>query len=146
MEVDPRPEPTCWLVDGFNVLHAGVLHGRERGRWWGAEARRALLHRLSGFRAAGELWVVFDGPERGPTETQGEPTPAAGPKQPPGRARVVFAPSADAWLLRAVRKASNPSRVTVVTGDRPLADRLRHRGAQIESPRRFLARCRSGSG
>ena len=146
MDLDPRPEPARWLVDGFNVLHAGVLHGRQRGRWWGAEARAALLLRLSGFRAPGELWVVFDGPARGPTNAQGEPAPAGEPGPARGRARVVFAPSADAWLLRAVREAADPSRVTVVTADRPLADRLRHRGAQIESPRRFLARCRSVAG
>jgi rRNA-processing protein FCF1 len=54
---------------------------------------------------------------------------------------VVFAPSADDWLLQAVRDAEEPSALVVVTADRQLADRIRHRGARIVSPRTFLARC-----
>jgi rRNA-processing protein FCF1 len=55
--------------------------------------------------------------------------------------QVVFAPSADDWLLREVRSAENPSRVVVVTADRSLGDRARHAGASVVSPRDFLARC-----
>src|SRR5215468_4666577 len=55
---DPR-----WLVDGFNVLHAGVLRGSDRRGWWREEARARLLARVAGFDdPAAELWVVFDGP------------------------------------------------------------------------------------
>lgn len=119
-----------WLVDGFNVLHAGVLRGNDRRGWWREEARARLLARVAAFDdAAAELWVVFDGAGPG-----GEAERAS------ERPRVVFAPSADEWLLGAVRETP-PGSVVVVTADRQLADRARHRGARIVSPRAFLARC-----
>jgi predicted RNA-binding protein with PIN domain len=125
---DPR-----WLVDGFNVLHAGVLRGSDRRGWWKEEARARLLERVAGFEdAAAELWVVFDGPG-----------PAADAERESQRPRVVFAPSADDWLLAAVREAEDPASVVVVTADRQLADRARHRGARVVSPRAFLARCQA---
>jgi hypothetical protein len=127
-------EPRLWLVDGFNVLHAGVLSGRDRRDWWTRPRREALLGRIAGFDAPGaEIWVVFDGPR---SEADADPgTPAPG-------VRPVFAPSADAWLLQRVREAAAGSlAVAVVTADRSLADRARHRGARIVSPRAFLARC-----
>jgi hypothetical protein len=55
---------------------------------------------------------------------------------------VVFAPSADEWLLRRLRSAPDPSRLGVVTGDRRLAIRSRRRGARVIMPREFLDRCR----
>jgi hypothetical protein len=120
-----------WLVDGFNVLHAGVLRGNDRQGWWREEMRARLLARVAGFEdQAAELWVVFDG--RGPL---------ADAELRSLRPRVVFAPSADEWLLAEVRAAEDPSGVVVVTADRQLADRARHRGAQVVSPRAFLARC-----
>jgi predicted RNA-binding protein with PIN domain len=122
-----------WLVDGFNVLHAGVLRGNDRRGWWREEMRARLLARVASFEdSAAELWVVFDGPGPG-GEAERESL----------RPRVVFAPSADEWLLAAVRDAPDPASVVVVTADRQLADRARHRGAQIVSPRAFLARCPS---
>lgn len=122
-----------WLVDGFNVLHAGVLRGNDRRGWWREDVRARLLARVAAFEdAAAELWVVFDGPGPG-----GEAERAS------ERPRVVFAPSADEWLLAAVRETPEPSSVVVVTADRQLADRARHRGARVVSPRAFLARCAS---
>lgn len=120
-----------WLVDGFNVLHAGVLRGNDRRGWWREEVRARLLERVAAFEdAAAELWVVFDGAGPGaPAEVES------------ARPRVVFAPSADDWLLAAVREADDPARVVVVTADRQLADRARHRGARVVGPRSFLARC-----
>jgi predicted RNA-binding protein with PIN domain len=128
----PEPmERERWLVDGFNVLHAGVLRGNDRRGWWREEVRARLLERVAGFEdAAAELWVVFDGPGPG-----GEAERAS------ERPRVVFAPSADDWLLEAVRETPDPAAVVVVTADRQLADRARHRGARVVSPRAFLARC-----
>ena len=121
-----------WLVDGFNVLHAGVLRGNDRQGWWREEMRARLLARVASFDdVAAELWVVFDG--RGPlgeAELRSE------------RPRVVFAPSADEWLLAEVRAAEDPAALVVVTADRQLADRARHKGARVVSPRAFLARCR----
>lgn len=120
-----------YLVDGFNVLHAGVLRGNDRQGWWREEMRARLLARVAGFDdEAAELWVVFDG--RGPL---------AGAEERSLRPRVVFAPSADEWLLAEVRDAADPSDLVVVTADRQLADRARHRGARVVSPRAFLARC-----
>ena len=120
-----------WLVDGFNVLHAGVLRGADRRGWWREEVRARLLERVAGFEdAAAELWVVFDGPG-----------PGAAAEAESQRPRVVFAPSADEWLLDAVRDTPDPASVVVVTADRQLADRARHRGARVVSPRAFLARC-----
>ena len=124
------PAPERWLVDGFNVLHVGILRGRERGRWWGGEARSQLLSRVQGFAEAGELVVVFDGSD-----------PEGDEKPPESSAQVVFAPSADDWILSQVKTGADPERVHVVTADRRLADRARHRGAQILSPRAFLALC-----
>ncbi|MGH7286793.1 MAG: NYN domain-containing protein, partial [Myxococcota bacterium] len=108
-----------WLVDGFNVLHAGVLRGNDRQGWWREEMRARLLSRVAAFEDdAAELWVVFDG--RGPL---------AEAELASQRPHVVFAPSADEWLLTAVRDADDPGAVVVVTADRQLADKARHRGA-----------------
>lgn len=127
-----EPErPAIWLVDGFNVLHAGILRGRERGDWWRERSRQRLLELAGAFDdPEAELWVVFDGPR---------PVPAM-PEIP--RLRVVFAPSADEWLLSRLRSAPDPSRLGVVTGDHRLAIRSRRRGARVIPPREFLDRCR----
>ena len=124
-----------WLVDGFNVLHAGVLRGNDRRGWWREEVRARLLERVAAFEnAAAELWVVFDGPG-----------PGGDAERESQRPRVVFAPSADEWLLETVRSTPDPASVVIVTADRQLADRARHRGARIVSPRAFLARCEARS-
>jgi predicted RNA-binding protein with PIN domain len=125
--------PAIWLVDGFNVLHAGVLRGRERGQWWREAGRAQLLELARSFDdPEAEVWIVFDGPREAPS------TPAT------PRLRVVFAPSADEWLLRHLRSAPDPSQLGVVTGDRRLAIRSRRRGAHVIMPREFLDRCRTG--
>jgi predicted RNA-binding protein with PIN domain len=132
-----RPPPSLeaeasgqrWLIDGFNVLHVALLHGRERGRWWEEEARERLMARLARFDEPGaQLQVVFDGPR--PAEASAEEG-----------ASVVFAEDADAWLLREVGREEDPAQLIIVTADRSLADRARHRGAQVVSPKAFLARC-----
>ena len=131
--VDDEPaEPSVWLLDGFNVLHAGPLGGRDRSEWWTAPRRDELLEIAARFEdRSAEVWVVFDGPRPGEVGARDE---AAGP-QP------VFAPSADAWLLERVRAAEDPGHIAVVTADRKLADRARHRGARVYAPRDFLTRC-----
>ncbi len=138
---DPELSGELWLVDGFNVLHAGLLGGRDRSRWWTAPRRAELLARAAGFDdPAARVWVVFDG-SRAKAEQEEAP-----------RLLSVFAPSADAWLLERVREARSARagsgdepvggpRVVVVTADRQLADRARHRGAHVVSPRAFLERC-----
>jgi predicted RNA-binding protein with PIN domain len=143
----PLPECRIWLIDGYNLLHAS-LGGQDRSRWWTAERREALLARVRTFTgptdlpAHPELWVVFDGNR--PLPEDGEP--AGGPDRgaseaPAALVKVVFAPSADEWIRRRVRDADEPAQVAVVTGDRPVADRARHRGARVVPPRLFLQHC-----
>jgi hypothetical protein len=126
-------EPTTWLVDGFNLLHAAVLRGRDRQEWWRAPARERLLALVRGFDdPRAEVVVVFDGRR-----------PAAEPEEleEVQRPRIVFADSADEWMLRAVRLAPVPARIGLVTADRQLADRARHRGVRVVSPTAFARRC-----
>jgi predicted RNA-binding protein with PIN domain len=122
-------EPTIWLVDGYNVLHAAVLGGKDRSGWWSGSRRRELLERAAGFDADAEVWIVFDGPD-----DSGAVDESSGP-------RCVFADSADDWLVDRVRRAEDPAAIAVVTADRQVAGRARGRGAQVVSPRDFLARC-----
>ncbi len=128
------PQPTLWLVDGFNVLHVVLLHGESRKAWWQSKGRERVVELVSAFDAAdAEVVVVFDGSQP-PAES--EPVNAGGP-------RVIFAAPADDWVLAALRTAPDPTRVAVVTADRRLAARARHRGAQIVKPGVFAARCRA---
>ncbi len=123
-----------WLVDGYNVLHSGLLQDRERREWWTEAHRRRLLSRVVGFDDPGaEIRVVFDGGR----STQRDPEAPASP-----RLHTVFAPSADDWLVARVRAATHPEGIAVVTADRRLASRVRHLGARVVSPRDFLSRCR----
>ena len=122
-----------WLVDGFNVLHVGLLAGRERSDWWRRERRAELLARVERFgprRKDAEVWVVFDGAH------PPEPDEAGG-----NGVGVVFAPCADEWLISRVRESACAESVAVVTADRRLAARARRRGATVVSPRSFISRC-----
>ncbi len=122
-------EPTIWLVDGYNVIHAAVLGGKDRSQWWTGSRRRELLERASGFDADAEVWIVFDGPD-----DSGATAGSSGP-------HCVFADSADDWLVDRVRRAEDPAAIAVVTADRQVAGRARGRGARVVSPKDFLARC-----
>jgi hypothetical protein len=132
-EAEGTGGPATWLVDGFNLLHTVILGGRERAKWWQPESRQAVLARVAGFDGGADaVWVVFDGPQ--PTRSSDDPGAANGP-------RVVFAASADDWILKEVRRAEQPNLLAVVTADRKLADRCRHAGAVTLHPRDFAARC-----
>jgi hypothetical protein len=128
---EPRPRATSeWLIDGFNVLQVGLLGGRDRSDWWSAPRRSQLLSHVAAFEPGeATIWVVFDG---------ARPRPESGRE---AGAQVVFAPSADDWLVARVRGAEDPSRLAVVTADRRLAARVRHLGARVAAPAEFLARC-----
>jgi len=127
--------PRVWLVDGYNVLHAGVLRGRDRRGWWKAPAQERLLALAASFDdPRAEVWVIFD---RRPDLSDADE-----PALPPGsRVRLVYAESADDWLVRRVRRAEDPASVAVVTADRQVQGRARHAGGQVVSPLAFLARC-----
>ena len=130
---DPaEPLPTLWLVDGFNLLHVTLLHGETREAWWRRAGRDRVVELAGRFDAQdAEVVVVFDG---------SQPPVVGGDTR---GTRVVFAAPADDWLLAAVRAAPDPARVAVVTADRRLASRARHRGAQVVAPGIFAARCRA---
>jgi len=127
----PRP---LVLVDGFNVLHAAVLQGRDRAEWWTSPRRTEVLDLAAAYgdpdAGEAEVVVVFDGEK--PAEEE----------EAPGDVRQVFAPSADAWLLERVKQCDPGDRVVVVTADRALAGRAQNRGARILSPHEFVRRCR----
>lgn len=133
--VAPEPKrslrPSIWLVDGFNLLHAAVLRpGDSRAGWWKGQNRDRVVELARAFDDAdAEVVIVFDGSEEPTIPVEGGP-------------RVIFAASADDWLLATVRATPEPGRVAVVTADRRLRDRLRDRGAQVVSPSAFAARCR----
>jgi predicted RNA-binding protein with PIN domain len=142
---DDPPAAELWLVDGYNALHAALLGGSQsqerRQAWWQAEQRQRLIDRVSSFRdRAASIHIVFDGSRpvvgSGKGEGEGEHEDAAGT-----RVAVVFAPSADDWLVAAVREDQRPERIAVVTGDRQVAGRCRHAGAAVIGPRTFLAYC-----
>jgi predicted RNA-binding protein with PIN domain len=132
--------PEVWLVDGYNVLHAGVLRGRDRAGWWKAAAQARLVAAVAGFDdPQAELWVIFDAAR---PEAASERCSA-----PPGsRVRLVFTPSADDWIVRRVRGHAEPGRLAVVTADRQVAERARQRGARVVSPLAFLRRCADTTG
>ncbi|MGH0037295.1 MAG: NYN domain-containing protein [Myxococcota bacterium] len=133
-EAPDLPEARVWLVDGYNVLHAGLLNREDRDHFWSRPHRERLRARVECFDGrADEVWIVFDGGDAG-DESEGRTAGGA-------RLRTVFAPSADDWLVKAVRAAERPDELAVVTADRQVAGRARHRGAQVISPRRFLAEC-----
>jgi predicted RNA-binding protein with PIN domain len=135
MDAGAAEAPRLWLVDGFNVLHAAVLKGRDRQEWWRGPARARVLDLAGALPDSGvEIVVVFDGDD---------PDEAA---ELPPRVQQVFAPSADDWLVRRVKALPRGAPVTVVTADRQLAARARHHGAEIVSPRSFAERCRSSAG
>ncbi|MFB0978684.1 MAG: NYN domain-containing protein, partial [Myxococcota bacterium] len=144
-ELEPLPRARVWLVDGYNVLHCAPFRkqtggpdappGDPRTRqkpFWSASMRERLVAVAGGFpdRDA-EIWLVFDGSH--PPET---PLRGTAP-----RLIVEFAPSADDWIVRRVRDAEDTDEIAVVSGDRRLTGKTRHRGAAVVSPRHFLQHC-----
>lgn len=126
-------------VDGFNVLHAAILTGRRGSDWWSAPIRERLLARVTGWPdLADGLWVVFDGAGPGWSMRIAGPRGAAGPEP---RVHVVFAASADDWIVRRARRATDPTRVVVVSADRQVAGRARSAGCEVLAPRAFASRC-----
>lgn len=124
------------IIDGFNVLHAGVLIGRDRAGWWKEATQRRLVERVEQFAdpAFPEIWIVFD--RRKDKEGQ-----TIGVTSADLRIQVRYAPSADDWIVEYVRAHTPQRAIMVVTADRPLRDRVRHAGGALCSPLQFLAAC-----
>lgn len=116
-----------YLVDGFNLLHAAVLRGRDRREWWRAEQQARVVALAEPF-PGGEVWVIFDA--RGSARSGGS-----------ARVAVQHAADADARILELCAELRELRRVVVVTADRSLMDRARHRGASQLSPWQFAKQC-----
>lgn len=117
-----------YLVDGNNLAHAlGLSDGTLADR----EACARLVADFCRSRGA-HATLVFDGPAaRG----------ALAAVQP-HRVRVLFseARSADDLVLRLLADSKTPRDFIVVTSDKSLGDRARHRGASIEKAHEFAKR------
>jgi predicted RNA-binding protein with PIN domain len=124
------------IIDGFNVLHAGILTGRDRANWWRAEIQHRLVTRVEQFSQtqAAELWIVFD--RRSGRHSEKEDVDSDDP-----RIHVFYAPSADDWIVSKVEAWSSQRTITVVTADRLLRERVRRAGGMLSSPMQFLATC-----
>ncbi len=116
-----------YLVDGNNLAH--VL-GLAKGSF---ADRDACAKTVSEFCAAqgAQATIVFDGPS----------PKGAGPGQRP-RVRIEFSEgrSADEVILRKLEASKTPRDFTVVTSDKSLGDRARHRGAAVERCHEFARR------
>jgi len=167
----PLPQARLWLADGYNLLHCAPFRahfhapldnddtgyrefnaGSSRGatptgnpanepghpesgeqvRFWGESMRRRLVAAARRFPYPDTaIWLVFDGAHPPDNPRVGE--------RP--ELWIHFAPSADDWIVRRVKDAEDASQIVVVSGDRRLANRARHHGAGVVSPRHFLDHC-----
>jgi predicted RNA-binding protein with PIN domain len=117
------------IIDGFNMLHAVVLIGRDRAGWWQPAAQRRLIERVEQFHLSyPSVWIVFD--RRPSTSEVPEDVTSSDP-----RIRIVYAPSADEWIVHEVERLVPQHAITVVTADRLLRERIRHVGGSLLSPR-----------
>lgn len=127
--------PKSWIVDGYNVLRVS-LSPQNSGDWWNQERRAALTSIASRLPYPDdEIVLVFD------ARHLAEPLlrPPADTTRP--LVRHVYAPSADDWIVSALRERDPVEQAVVVTADRPLADRARHRGAEVMATDEFVALC-----
>jgi predicted RNA-binding protein with PIN domain len=116
------------IIDGFNVLHAVVLIGRDRAGWWQPAAQRRLVERVEQLTLSyPAMWIVFD--RRPSTSEVPEDVTSNDP-----RIRIVYAPSADEWIVHEVERLAPQHAITVVTADRPLRERVRRVGGSLLSP------------
>jgi hypothetical protein len=137
-----RTEARVILVDGFNVLHS-VLLGKDReSGWWRRDARERLLRRVSRWRSGpDEIWVAFDGTDPA-WSVWAEPIAFPIPSELGSPIiHSVYVESADDWIVRRARRATDPSQTIVVSGDRKVAGRGRSAGCEIWTPWGFMTHC-----
>jgi predicted RNA-binding protein with PIN domain len=116
-----------WLVDGMNVI------GSRPDGWWRDRraAMRSLVEQLDEFAGDGdEVAVIFDGR---PFEIE------------PRSIEVAFArgrgpDAADRDIAERVEADPDPGRITVVTSDQALAERVRAGGASVTGAGGFRRR------
>ena len=120
--------PETLIVDAANVV------GSRPDGWWRdrAGAARRLIDRIAaaveGERLAGPVTVVLEGKAR----------PAAAAATGPVRIVLASGSGDDTIVSVAGDAVGRGQRVTVVTSDRELTERVRRLGADTESPQRFL--------
>ena len=123
-----------YLVDGNNLAHALGLSND------GLADRQAVAREVSAFcqSQGASATIVFDGPS-------GE-----GPQRPgdTSRVRILFSgkQSADEAILKLISGSSTPKDFTVVTSDKSLGDKAKHRGASVEKAHQFARRLKRPSG
>ncbi len=109
-------------VDAFNVIHrlpdlAELLTEDNEA------CRQAFLHMLAPLvHSSGERWtVIFDAPRPGRASS-------------PGPIDVIYAKSADAWIVAGLEEARHPDAITVVSSDeKDIGRRARALGAAVMS-------------
>jgi predicted RNA-binding protein with PIN domain len=122
--------PPLYIIDGFNFLHAVVLKGRDRARWWAPENQAKVVEAVAELRALGrplDAWVVFD--QRSPLDVGGGVETAPG-----GTLQIHRAPDADDYIVRRCSELEGHREIVVVTADRSLRDRAKNYGARGLSP------------
>jgi predicted RNA-binding protein with PIN domain len=116
-----------WLIDGYNVMHAGGRLGPKLSRQGFRHARRRFLDELAGAlgaELAPEVMVVFDA-----TVPPGD----FGLDEKYRGISVVFAlgdENADARIEQLIAKHSNPKTLTVVSSDRRIRQAATRRRAR----------------
>jgi hypothetical protein len=155
-----------YLVDGFNFLHAVLLQGRERSRWWSPENRERVVEAVAALRAAPELRAAaesLDTEHSSGVDATGSPGLDAGSapdvwvvfdqREPEsdaagvgGRApelrgglQIHLAPDADDYIVARCAELAGLRAVVVVSADRSLCDRAKNHGARGLSPWAFAS-------
>jgi hypothetical protein len=139
----PQKLPPEILIDGFNLLHAVVLQGRERAQWWSKENQLRVLKLVASFQPSTDLGfassdlprlcVVFDASDASEHRLTDRPEDAC-------PIALKYAADADDWIVsRAAELHATPP--LIVSADRSLLDRARRWGAGRLSPWTFAEMC-----
>jgi hypothetical protein len=156
-----------YLVDGFNFLHAVLLQGRERARWWRPENCERVVEAVAALRASAEFAAAAAaldtarGALLGVADTAGlaaggapdvwivfdqrepEGDAAAGldmrTPESRGDLQIHRAPDADDYIVACCADLAGLRRVVVVSADRSLCDRAKNHGARGLSPWAFAS-------
>lgn len=135
-----KPPSMPYLVDGNNLAHALGLSND------GLADRESCARTVAAFcgSAGAQATIIFDGPtpERGPATRTTPRTATRTATRTTPRVRVVFgeARSADDLILRLLSDSRTPRDFTVVTSDKSLGDKARHKGATVERAHEFARR------